>query len=143
LINTSYGPDPYPERGIHDIQLFLLAAEPDGAILARETDICLNPLQYVTGSVHAGNLPTTAGLLAVEGKTAVFSGISMKNGKLALRVYETEGNPCPVTVTTHTAPKDAQLTTLFGMPLDTPVSVDKTSVSFTLAPYSSTQVEIS
>ena len=143
LINTSYGPDPYPERGIHDIQLFLLAAEPDGAALARETDICLNPLQYVTGSVHEGSLPATTGLLSVEGSSAVFSGISMKNGKLALRVYETEGNDCPVTVTTRTAPKDAKLTTLFGAPLDTPVSVDGKSVSFTLAPYSSAQLEIS
>ena len=142
LINTSYGPDPYPERGIHDIQLFLLAAEPDGAALARETDICLNPLQYVTGSVHEGSLPATAGLLSVEGSSAVFSGISMKNGKLALRVYETEGNTCPITVTTHTAPKDAKLTDLFGAPLDTPVSVDGKSVSFTLAPYSSAQLEI-
>lgn len=142
LINTAYGPDPYPERGIHDIQLFLLSADPDGATLARETDICLNPLQYVTGSAHAGTLPAAAGLLDVEGKTAVFSSISMKNGTLALRVYETEGNACPVTVTTRTAPKDAKLTTLFGAPLDIPVSVDGNSVSFTLAPYSSAQLEI-
>lgn len=142
LINTAYGPDPYPERGIHDIQLFLLAAEPDGAALARETDICLNPLQYVTGTVHEGTLPTTAALLAVEGKSAVCSGIAMRNRKLSLRIYEAEGKDCPVTATLRTAPKDAKLTDLFGKPLDIPVSLDKNAVSFTLAPYTAAQLEI-
>ena len=143
LINTSYGPDPYPERGIHDITLFLLAADPDGAALARETDICLNPLQYVTGSIHKGSLPVTAGLLAIDGKTAVSSGIAMRKGELSIRIYEAEGIACPVTVTTHTAPKEAKLTDLFGKPLDIPVSIKGNCVSFTLAPYSSAQLEIS
>ncbi len=142
LINTAYGPDPYPERGIQDITLYLIPADPDGAALARETDICLNPLQYVTGSVHEGNLPATTGLLAVEGKSAVFSGISMKNDKLALRIYETEGASCPVTVTLRSVPTNAKLTDLFGKPLDIPVSVSGNTVSFTLAPFTSAQLEI-
>lgn len=142
LINTSYGPDPYPERGIHDIQLFLLAAEPDGAALARETDICLNPLQYVTGTVHEGILPATAGLLAVEGSSAIVSGVAMRNQKLSVRIYEAEGSTCPVTVTLGTAPKNAIVTDLFGSSLDIPILCNENTVTFTLPPYTTAQLQI-
>ena len=142
LINTAYGPDPYPERGIHDISLYLLAADPHGAALARETDKCLHPLQYVTGSVHEGDLPSTGGLLAVEGSSAVVTGVSMRNGNLSVRVCETDGAACPVTVTLRSTLKNAQLTDLFGKPLDIPVSLDGNTVFFTLAPYTATQLNI-
>ena len=106
------------------------------------TKWCLNPLQYVTGFVHKGTLPLRAGLLAMDGDSAVFSGIAMRKGRLSVRIYETEGCACPVTVTLRSAPEDAKLTNLFGTPLNIPVSLDGNAVSFTLAPYSSVQLEI-
>ena len=143
LINTAYSPDPYPERGIHDITLFLLAGDPNGASLAREADICMTPLQYVTGSVHSGTLPTTTGLLSVAGETAVFSGVAIHNDKLSVRIYETEGKPCQILVTLRYAPHDAKVTDLFGNSLTIPTVLDGNTVSFKLDPYTSVQLEIS
>lgn len=142
LINTGYNPDPYPERGIHDITLFLLPAPAGAAELARQTDICLNPLQYVTNTAHSGTLPTSGQLLKTQGETAVFSGVAQRNGKLSIRVYEAEGRECPVTVTLHTPAKAACLTDLFGKPLDIPVTVEDTRITFPLAPFTTVQLEI-
>jgi alpha-mannosidase len=142
LINTAYNPDPYPERGIHDITLFLLAANGSPAELARQTDAILNPLQYVTNTAHGGTLPTTAGFLKTEGETAVFSSVSQKNGKLTLRVYESEGKLCPVSITPRGSISGAQLTDLFGKALDLPVEADGNTVRFTLRPYTTVQVQI-
>lgn len=142
LINTAYNPDPYPERGIHDITLFLLPADASGAGIARETDICMNPLQYITNSAHAGMLPTTGALLKTEGESAVFSGIALRGGKLTFRIYETEGNTCPVTVQLRSAPQGARLTDIFGNSLDIPVVCSGSTVAFTLSPYATVQLEV-
>ena len=88
-------------------------------------------------------MPKTISVFLKKRKTAVSSGIAMRKGELPIRIYEAEGIACPVTVTTHTAPKEAKLTDLFGKPLDIPVSIKGNCVSFTLAPYSSAQLEIS
>ena len=142
LINTAYNPDPYPERGIQDISLFLLPYDASGTGLARQMDICMNPLQYVTNSAHEGSLPTAAGLLKAEGKTAVFSSIAQRGGKLALRIWEAEGKACPVTITLRQAVAKAELTDLFGKALDLPVETDGASVRFTLQPYTAVQLQI-
>ena len=142
LINTGYNPDPYPERGIQDISLFVLPAPADGAWLAAQTDRCLNSLQYMTGTVHGGSLPVTMSLLQTEGETAVFSGVSMQDGKLAIRVYETAGKACPVTVTLRTPAKEACVTDLSGRPLDIPVTTDGCKVSLTLPPYRMAELRI-
>ena len=135
LINTAHNPDPYPERGIQDIHLFVMLSSVDAATLAKETDICLNPLQYMTNNSHSGTLPTTAGLLTTEGETAVFTGVAQRGGRLAVRMYETAGKNCPVTVTMRGVVETAEITDLFGKRLDIPVTVEDGKVKFNLAPY--------
>jgi len=142
LINTGYNPDPYPERGVQDISLYVMAAPADGAWLARQTDICLNRLQYMTGSVHGGILPMTMSLLQTEGETAVFSGVSRWDGQLAIRVYETAGKACPVTVTLRTPAERAYAADLSGKQLEIPVTIDGSKVQLTLPPYHTVELRI-
>ena len=142
LINTAYLPDPYPERGIHDISLFLVPYEASAAKLARQMDICMNPLQYVTNTVHAGALPSSAGLMKIQGESAVCSSITLRGGKLSLRVYEAEGKVCPVTVALEQPAHSAALTDLFGTPTGQPVEVGNNTIRFTLQPYTTVQLQI-
>lgn len=142
LINTADCPDPYPERGIQDITLYVMPAEADAAILAKETDICMNPLQYVTNTSHTGTLPTTGSFLQVEGKTAVFTGVAQRDGWLTVRMYEAAGHECPVAVTLQADVKEAYLTDLFGNKLDVPVAVENQKVCFKLAPYVQAELRI-
>ncbi len=142
LINTADSPDPYPERGIQDIRLFVLPTAADGAELARKTDICLNPLQYVTNTAHAGTLPTTGSFLKTEGETVVFTGVAVRDGRLAVRMYETAGRECPVTIRLFRTTSTAQINDLFGHVLDVPVTVDGDVVRFTLAPYMQAELRV-
>ena len=140
LINTADNPDPYPERGIQDISLFLLSAPADASLLAKETDICLNPLQYMTNTAHGGTLPITGSLLQTLGESAVFTGVARRDGCLSVRMYEAAGQECPVTVRLPGAIKEAYLTDLLGNRLEVPVMAENQEVHLTLAPY--TQAEL-
>ena len=142
LINTADNPDPYPERGIQEIDLFIMPAVADAAILAKETDICMNPLQYVTNTSHAGTLPLTASLLQTEGDSVVFTGVAQRDGCLAVRMYEAAGKESPVTVTVRGLVAHAELTDLFGNKVDVPITVEKQKVCFKLAPYVQAELRI-
>ena len=142
LINTADYPDPYPERGIQEIELYIMPTKADAAALARETDICLNPLQYVTNTAHKGTWPLTDSLLQTEGETAVFTGVAQREGNLAIRMYEAEGKECPVTVTLHSKVVDATMTDLFGNALDIPVTVQGQQVHFVLKPYMQAELRV-
>lgn len=135
LINTAEHPDPYPERGLHEISLYVLPSSGEAVTLARETDICLNPLQYVTNTPHDGILSTTGKLLETDGDTVVFTGVALREGCLAIRMYEAEGKECPVTITLDSAVSEAYLTDLFGNKQDIPVRVEGQKVHLTVTPY--------
>ena len=142
LINTAYLPDPYPERGIHQIKLFLLPAPADATVLARETDCCLNPLQYAAGSVHAGTLPAESSFLGIDGASVAASGVAQRGGMLALRLTELSGKACPVTVTLRTPAKKAMLCDLFGKELTGEVQIHSNYVNLVLAPFATAELRI-
>jgi len=135
LINTAEHPDPYPERGIHEISLFIMPAAAKAAELSANMDICLNPLQYVINTPHEGTLPMTGQLLDTKGETAVFTGVAERKGYLAVRMYEAEGKICPVTVTLNKPVSEAFMSDLFGNKLDIPVKAAGQQVQVTLAPF--------
>jgi alpha-mannosidase len=141
LINTAYAPDPYPERGIQDVKVCLLAAPAEPAQLSRLADCCLIPLQYVTNTVHPGTLSHTAGLLQTTGETAVFGHIFLEETRLRLRITEVSGKRCPVTVT-HVKATAARATDLFGNVLEVPVSFEKGTAALTLSPFQTLFLEL-
>lgn len=142
LINTAENPDPYPERDMHDITLFIMPTNPAAAALSREMDVCMNPMQYVTNTPHTGILPTTGSLLNTQGATAVFTGIAQRDGYLAIRMHEAEGKECSIAVTVNNAVSEAYLTDLFGNALERTVEIVGDTVSFTLKPYAQAELRI-
>ena len=141
LINTAYNPDPYPERGIQDVTVFLLAAPAEPALLSKMADCCLVPLQYVTNTSHPGTLPLTKGLLKATGETALFGHLSMEGSRIRIRMTEVSGKACPVTVT-HSKAAAARAVDLFGNPLGIPVTVENGTASLTLSPFQTVFLEL-
>ncbi len=142
LINTANNPDSYPERGVQDVCLYLAPADSDAVGLAKITDTCLNPLQYVTNTAHKGALPTEDCLLKTEGESVIFSGVAQRDGSLSIRMYEAKGVDCPVSVTLHSDAKGAMVTDLFGNKLDIPVITDGCNIKLTLPAYSQAELRI-
>lgn len=142
LINTSENPDPYPERGIHEIVLYVMPANPKAVELSRDMDVCMNPMQYVTNTSHEGLLPTTGSFLESYGATAVFTGIARRDGHLAIRMHEAEGQECPITIRLNAPATKAYLTDMFGNISEQTVEIDDDTIRFCLQPYTQAELRI-
>lgn len=142
LINSADCPDWYPERGIQDITLYILSSLADAKVLADETDVCLNPLQYMTNTSHSGTLPLTGTLLKTAGETVVFTGVAKRDEFLTIRMYEASGKECPVTVVLNSTISQAKITDLFGGELNVPVTILNKSVFFNLTPHMQAELRV-
>ncbi len=133
LINSSTGPDPYPERGIHHVKLF--AGVTDGC--PKETEELAtrfnHPLAYQAGNCRKGALPLEMGAMTLEAKTSVISAVTMADdGAVIVRLYETCGKDDAVTLHFSTAVKDAVSVDLLERSNGRGVQVKGGDVSFTV-----------
>lgn len=112
LINSSTSPDPYPERGIHNVSLFIGVT--DGCPkkteeLARRFN---RKLAYQAGNCRKGTLPLELGMLSCEAESSVVSAVTFADdGCMIVRLYETAG-------------REDHVTLHFGAPVEEAVSVD-------------------
>lgn len=142
LINVAEHPDPYPERGIHEISLFLLATDAVASTLRRDADICLNPLQNVSVTRHEGTMAPSGRFIEVDSESVVLSSIIERDGKLALRFFETDGKTSDVTVKLSDKVSSAELCDIFGKKIAVDVSVSNDTIKFTLDSYTQAELRI-
>ncbi|MCL1792330.1 MAG: hypothetical protein FWG34_00515 [Oscillospiraceae bacterium] len=113
LINTSKYPDPYPETGIHRINLFVGFERPCPKALSDYASNLLNSLCYATSKNHKGILPLQKSLMGFEGDSAVLSSVSMTaDDCMLVRFFETCGKACGVSITLGVSAKEAHMTDL-------------------------------
>ncbi len=91
LINSAVSPDPYPERGIHNITLWLGLGRDTGRDLQALTDELNHGLFYQPSNVHGGSLPARFGLIELAGGSAAVTSVQATEGGLLVRGYETSG----------------------------------------------------
>lgn len=98
LINATYSPDPYPERGIHEIRLSVGVFANDPKEMEEEAFRLNHAVPYQSGSVHKGSLGKQDSFLQAELGTAVLSGISVQAGFATVRLFETNGADTKITL---------------------------------------------
>ena len=91
LINSSVSPDPYPERGIHTITLWLAAGKDDAQDQQAISDNLNHKLFYQPSGVHEGTLPAALSLAELIKGTAAITSVQPTEGGLLIRGYETAG----------------------------------------------------
>ena len=99
LIRSSYGPDPYPENGIHRFRFaVMLVKEPDNALLIGKAYDYNHPVSFVSGQKHSGTLAPIGSFISLESGNAAVSAVKMPEGLdsgnsgMIVRVYETSGS---------------------------------------------------
>ncbi len=113
LINTSTDPDPYPERGIHAIKLFIALTDGRAAGLKEKAEALIRPLISVPTASHPGKLGPKGSLLGFEAKHSVLTSVQIaKNGALMVRLHETEGQKDAIAIRTSFNPARAVLVDL-------------------------------
>ena len=90
LINSAVNPDPYPERGIHDITLCVGYFAADPAERKRQAIAANAPAVYVSASRHAGSLAPTGTLLDADAGEAVITAMWEEDGAIHVRAYAPE-----------------------------------------------------
>ncbi len=112
LINSATNPDPYPERGIHHITLWLGIGGADAQDLQQLTDTLNHPLTVQAGQVHGGTLPACFGLAEMKAGRAAVTSVQPEKDGLLIRGYETAGEDGEVRIAVNAPVKRAYLTDL-------------------------------
>ncbi|MBR6767720.1 MAG: alpha-mannosidase [Clostridia bacterium] len=141
LINTAGTPDPYPERGIHAIKLFVALTDGKAAPLKRKAEALIRPLTAVSTASHPGRLPARHSLMTFDAEHTVMSSARMEGKALAVRCYEAEGCAEKVSLTVPFVPSHAVLTNLNGNEVGK-AEVDGSKVTFEIGAYRIAQVKI-
>ena len=142
LINTAGNPDPYPERGLHRINLWLRVGSDSAPALRRRIEALNRPLIALSTKAQPGPLPAVHRLMGFEAASALLSGVEMnEQGECAVRVYETLGQRDTVTVTLPFAAASARVTDMKGREIGS-ARVSGNSVIFEAAPYAIAEARI-
>jgi len=101
LLRGSYGPDAYPNIGVHQIRLSICVvdASSNQQLIEQSSNYHL-PLQYLSVAASNGDWPTTKSFFEVMEGAIAIAAIKMPEDNQAvnqwiIRVYETEGKTTP------------------------------------------------
>lgn len=143
LINAAKSPDPYPERGVHNITLFVGAGNGNPVKLQRMVFNFLHPYVFQSGSIHKGNLPLTDSFMKLDGGTCMISGIFRMENKLAVRASELCGQDTELKLLLKEEPETAKITDVNGDALSGEVTAAGKEISVPVKAYSTVMVTIS
>ncbi len=143
LINSAISPDPYPERGIHNITLWIGTC-PANEKKAEELALSYNHnMFYQPSNCHTGTLPMEYSLLKVDAENAVVSGVvPNEDGSILVRVYETSGQSGQARITFNQKVTDAAAVNLMGEIQPGKAEVVEKQVILDLEPYSIAAVKV-
>ena len=114
LINTSNNPDPYPERGIHAIELYVGACDANPKALRDMAASLVRPMFGMSAYSHQGTLPVDSAMFVFDAATSVLSSVASDKNVMKLRVFEACGKADKVSVTLPSDVKAAAVTDLEG-----------------------------
>ena len=142
LINTSGTPDPYPERGIHPITLYVALTDGDPTHLRRKAEALLRPMTPVPTAAHAGSLAPRQSLLGFDAAHSVLTSVRIaEDGALAIRTYEADGRDDSVSIRAPFPIDRATMTDLDGQVL-APVQTGSQTAIVNLGPHKLAEVRL-
>ena len=143
LIHAAGNPDPYPERGLHRITLWLHVGRESAVEIKRHIDALNRPLAALSTRAKPGTLPPEMRLMEFSAESSILSCVEMtEQGALRVRVYETQGRQDAVRLAVPFEIAGARLTDMKGRETG-PVETDGKTARFALAPYSIAEAVIS
>lgn len=141
LINTAGGPDPYPERGIHAIELYLGVEKADEKAMKETAAALIKPMFGIPCAAHPGKLPMNGAFLDFRGDTAVLDSFAWADGTYRARVSEMCGKGCKVTLALPANITEATLTDLEGHEIGA-AEISGDCVSFEIGAYRLAQLNL-
>ena len=137
LINTSTDPDPAPERGKHEMNLWLTLGDKTPKGMHAIASFVNRPFRWVSDNPHKGTLPMEGQLLKTGLGSCVISSVA-KNSReeLEITLHEISGQESQVQITLPVSFKEAKLKDLTGKEIGKAGLSDKgQKVTASIQPY--------
>lgn len=141
LINTAGGPDPYPERGIHAIELYLGVEKADEKAMKETAAALIKPMFGIPCAAHPGKLPMNGAFLDFRADTAVLDSFAWADGVYRARISEMCGKGCKVTLALPANITEVTLTDLEGHEIGA-AEISGDCVSFEIGAYRLAQLNL-
>ena len=137
LINTSNYPDPFPDRGLHTVNIALAIGRDDPQQLEHTAFYFNHPAHFLSDSAHPGTLPMEHSFLELEADSTVLSAVlPSSDGSLRIRYYETAGREDLLRLRFADVPTGAVSVDLRGAELDSDAALSGRELTVTAQPYS-------
>ncbi len=143
LINSATSPDPYPERGIQQVAVYVGVSD-CGAKKAEEIAAAyMHPIVYQAGYRHNGKLPMCDSFASVASEGLVVSGVFVdQDGGYTVRVYEASGKLSKGELTFHKPIRKAAATNLLGEEQQAELKITDTKVEFQVPAYRLMEIKL-
>ncbi|MBQ7921725.1 MAG: alpha-mannosidase [Clostridia bacterium] len=143
LFHCAIEPDPYPERGEHDIVLWLGTCPAQAKKAEEMALVCNHALLYQPSNCHTGSLPMESSLLKAVSDNAVISAVLPRgNGGMLVRGYETNGCDGQICLTFGKKVAKAAIVDLAGNELAQKAEVNGETVVLPVSANSIAAVEV-
>ncbi len=135
LIRSAYQPDPYPDRGIHNIRIGIMVGKTDD--MKHQADVFNHPLPFTPATYHEGILPLEAKAISVDGDVRVSCVKNSENGNgTALRIYDANGKTQTAVIKLAKKAEKAYITDSNESKILAEATITDGSVKVTVPPYS-------
>lgn len=142
LINTSNYPDPFPDRGLHTVNIALAIGTDDAKALEDAAFSFNHPAHFLSNSAHPGELPMEQSFLRLEAVSTVLSAVLPGKDGLEVRFYENGSQADPIALHFAAAPVCAVSVDLDGREVPSDVRICGNAVYVTAQPHSIGQLLI-
>ena len=144
LINTSNNPDPFPERGLHAVNIALAVEEADPLALSRTAGGYDRPVYSFSTVAHKGDLPMEQSFLGlVSRSSAVTAVLPHEEGGMVVRLNELAGKDDAVKLRFASPVASAVTTDLMGRVFPSDVRAEGDTVALTVSKNTIAQLKIS
>ena len=142
LINTSCYPDPFPDRGMHQINIALAIGSDDAKAMTDTASHFNHPAYYLSNGSHPGTLPTEQSYLTLDAKHTVLSAVLPDGDGLTLRLRQMGGEDEAVTLRFTKTPTAVTATDLNGREVPSDAAISGNTVTLTAKAHTLTQLSI-
>ena len=132
LINTSNNPDPFPDRGLHTVNIAIAIGRDDAKALEDTATALNHPTYFMSNNSHPGTLPLEHSWLDFQAASTVLTAIvPEESGATTIRFCEYAGQDGPVTLRFHKAPSAVTSVDLNGREVASDVTLAGNTVTVT------------
>lgn len=142
LINSSVNPDPYPERGIHSVNLWLGICEDDPKQAEEMAWGYQHKLFCQASNCHYGTLPMESGLCEAVSEGCTVTAAVPQGDEIVVRGYNLKGEENQIELRFENAVETARVTNLFGKEQDAALSIQENVLTVQAKAYSLFEVVV-